>query len=151
MKTIQNYSLTVKILACLLFASAVAADPIIYDLPPNLKAPGGIAQGGDGNFYGAAEYTEVAGVRGDGAIFEMAPDGISTTVATLNGANGSVPTAMFGQASFNGHVGVWGTTAAGGPEGVGTIFVLGYDSSLTTIAPFHVTSAGGGFNGTQFA
>jgi uncharacterized repeat protein (TIGR03803 family) len=52
-----------------------------------------ITQGKDGNFYGTTAYSYVGGgpALTNGTIFQVTPDGTITTLAVLNGTNGSHP------------------------------------------------------------
>lgn len=137
--------------ALLICASSLLADPVFYEMPAGLKGPRGLAQGADGNFYGEAEYTEIGGVTGDGAIFKMTPDGVFTTVATFNGSNGSSPSGVLHQGVYNGKVGLWGTTLVGGPTGDGTVFSFTYDGTITTVVPYHLNLVPFSYNGNTVA
>ncbi|HVM60336.1 MAG TPA: choice-of-anchor tandem repeat GloVer-containing protein [Verrucomicrobiae bacterium] len=78
----------------------------------------GLALGSDGNLYSTIEEC-----GGDiyGSVFQITPQGQSTTVWQFNGANGQFPVGGLVQGSDGSF---YGTTAYGGTNGVGTVFKL---------------------------
>ena len=79
----------------------------------------GLVQGSDGNFYGT---TEGDGSTGYGTIFQLSPAGVLTNLYSFSGGmDGSLAAGGLvqgGDGSF------YGTTAAGGADGMGTVFKL---------------------------
>lgn len=95
-----------------------------------------LAQGSDGNFYGAA-YN--GGTGNSGTLFQITPAGDFTLLASLSGTNGAQPDAALIQASD----GSWyGTADDGGlltnivyqAEGYGSIFRLTPEGELSAMA-----------------
>jgi uncharacterized repeat protein (TIGR03803 family) len=77
----------------------------------------GLIQGSDGNFYG---NTLQGGASGLGTVFELTPSGIETILHVFAGAtDGANPGANLVQGSDGN---LYGTTAAGGSSGHGTIY-----------------------------
>jgi uncharacterized repeat protein (TIGR03803 family) len=87
----------------------------------------------NGNFYGT---TSSGGANGDGTVFEITPNGALTTLysfCSLSGcADGAQPMAGLLQANGN----FYGTTYAGGANGLGTIFNITSQGALTTLHSF---------------
>jgi uncharacterized repeat protein (TIGR03803 family) len=110
--------------------------------------------GPDGNFYGATQYGG-ARFRGEfaypacGTVFQMAPDGTLTTLASLDGTNGAGVDALiqgrdgdlYGLAS-NGGPGFI-DHPAGGSGGDGTIFKVTTNGTLSAVAFFNSTNGSG--------
>ncbi|MBL9143089.1 MAG: hypothetical protein JNM99_05335 [Verrucomicrobiaceae bacterium] len=83
---------------------------------------GSLIFGADGNLYGTTEFGGAAAGAGFGSIFKMSPGGTFTTMADLGGAtDGSRPKARLLRASDGNF---YGTTSAGGPDSLGTIFQM---------------------------
>jgi uncharacterized repeat protein (TIGR03803 family) len=99
---------------------------------------GGLAQGGDGSFYGT---TYAGGSRNDGTMFKITTNGLLTTLITFNGTNGSFPYAGVAQ-DENGNF--YGVTSGGGVFGAGTIFKWSSGGMFTTLYSFT-----GGTDGAQ--
>jgi len=86
-----------------------------------------------GNLYGATAY---GGTNGQGSVYELSPNGrggytesvIYSFCSLANCADGSYPFFAFGglngQLIFDGSGNLYGTTAAGGANGAGTVFEL---------------------------
>ena len=93
----------------------------------------GLVQGLDGNFYGTTSG-EVTG--GLGTVFKMTPGGTLTTLVEFSGNTGNykgaAPRADLVQASGN----FYGTTSAGGVNGLGTVFKMTPSGFLTTLVEF---------------
>ena len=108
---------------------------IVYSFPVPASSPlGELVQGNDGFFYGT---TSTGGAGGGGTIFKMAVDGTLTTLVefTGNGAKNKGSTPYAGLAlGRNGNF--YGTTAKGGANDMGTIFVMTPDGILTTLVEF---------------
>jgi uncharacterized repeat protein (TIGR03803 family) len=93
---------------------------------------GSLTQGSDGNFYGT---TSSGGPNGGGTIFKMTPAGGLTTMANFGLAgNGYGPHAHLTQGSDGNF---YGTTLGGGAAGVGTVFRMMPDGTLTDIIAFN--------------
>ncbi len=98
---------------------------------------GGVIQGSDGYFYGAAlEF----GIGGFGTVFRMDTNGNLDTLASFSGTNGAFPQGGVIQASDGN---LYGTTFDGGSNGFGTVFCLSTNGLLTTLFSF------GGTNGAN--
>lgn len=78
----------------------------------------GVTEGGDGNFYGA---TYLGGASNVGTVFEVTPSGTETILHTFagGGSDGANPSANLVLGSDGN---LYGSTYAGGPGGVGTVF-----------------------------
>ncbi|WP_287130212.1 choice-of-anchor tandem repeat GloVer-containing protein [Candidatus Cyanaurora vandensis] len=100
--------------------------------PPDGATPqAGLTRAGDGNFYGT---TVAGGANNRGAVFRLVPGGTVTTVASFTGGvNGTRPQAGL-TVGPNGNL--YGTTAGGGPAGLGTIFRVNLAGSITTLYSF---------------
>src|SRR5213594_1154580 len=97
--------------------------------------PVALAQGSDGNFYGANYYG--GPVEFYGTIFKITPDGALSTVFSFNGTNGRQPSAVL--QGFDGNL--YGATRDGGSDGYGsygTVFKLTTNGVLTTLKTFFV-------------
>jgi uncharacterized protein (TIGR03437 family) len=101
---------------------------------------GTLAQGTDGNFYGA---TETGGPHGVGTVFRITPAGTMTTLYSFGGvpADGASPKGGLIEASDGN---LYGTTLQGGAKGFGTIFRITPAGTLTTLHSFTGTSTDGG-------
>jgi uncharacterized repeat protein (TIGR03803 family) len=99
----------------------------------NGASPSSLVQGSDGNFYGTAAQ---GGANGDGTVFQMTPAGVLTTLYSFcvqsGCTDGETPESLM-QAS-NGNF--YGTTAAGGANGGGTVFQITPAGVLTTLYSF---------------
>lgn len=110
---------------------------------PSPITPSGLMQAADGMLYGT---TVVGGSGGYGTIFRVNVDGTGFTVLTnFNGADGALP-----GGPANTHVGapllqasdgkLYGTTAAGGSTGNGTVFRINPDGTgLEVVKSFNGT------------
>ena len=96
----------------------------------------GLVEGNDGNFYGTTIY---GGVGTKGTVFRITPTGILTTLYRFcaqqqstcpDGSNPENALALGRDGSF------YGTTAAGGSAGVGTVFKITASGTLTTLHGF---------------
>jgi uncharacterized repeat protein (TIGR03803 family) len=129
----------------------------LVSFPYNAAPENQFVQAIDGNFYGRAS----GGVYGWGTVYRMTVSGNTGTLTTLvsfNGTNGSdrygVPIDLFGGngAMVQGADGnLYGTTICGGSAfnpsvynyGVGTIFQVNTNGTLTTLYSFSGGSNGG--------
>jgi uncharacterized repeat protein (TIGR03803 family) len=97
----------------------------------------------NGNLYGT---TAAGGASDDGTVFELAKgSGTITTLASFNGTDGAEPEAAL---VMDGSGNLYGTTAAGGASGDGTVFELVHGSgTVTTLVSFNGTNGGEPFAG----
>lgn len=95
---------------------------------------GGLTLGTDGNFYGT---TSSGGANGYGVIFRVTPSGsLSVLYSFANGTDGATPYAP----PVQGTDGNWyGTTGAGGTNGVGTVYKLASSGKFTPLYQFDYT------------
>ena len=92
----------------------------------------GLTPDADGNLYGVATQ---GGDYGDGTVFELTADGQFTNLYSFTGGNdGANPrAALLLGADGN----LYGTTANGGTNGDGTVFVVSPDGILTPLVEFN--------------
>ena len=79
---------------------------------------GGLIQGADGNFYGAAQ---LGGTNGFGTVFKLSPAGVESIVYSF-GPNGSGDAQMPSGGLVQGSDGTLYGTSGGGATGNGTVF-----------------------------
>jgi uncharacterized repeat protein (TIGR03803 family) len=86
-----------------------------------------------GDLFGT---TIVGGANGDGTVFEIdPPTGALTTLASFDGADGSVP---IGGVISDAAGDLFGTTLGGGADGAGTVFeIVKSTGALITLASFN--------------
>jgi uncharacterized repeat protein (TIGR03803 family) len=100
----------------------------------------GLVQGPDGYLYGV---NVEGGTYGDGTAFKISTSGTLIPLVQFNRAvNGAEP---FGGLVFGQDGNLYGTTAQGGANDYGTVFVMTTNGSLTTLFSFSGTN--GGFPG----
>jgi uncharacterized repeat protein (TIGR03803 family) len=96
--------------------------------------PNALIQASDGNFYGTTYYD---GANGGGTVFRITPAGTLTTLYTFCAqtkcADGAKPWDGLVQATDGNF---YGTTYAGGTNGVGTVFQITPTGALTTLHSF---------------
>ena len=91
----------------------------------------GLAQGGNGNFYGV---TYLGGADGYGTVFEISPAGAFTLLYTFTGgADGGNP---WGGLCLANDGNLYGVTQDGGAYGAGTVFQIAPSGTLTTLVQF---------------
>lgn len=93
-------------------------------------APGILAQGTDGNFYGTMFG---GGLNNDGTVFKITPSGVITTLYNFSGNDGLTP---FGGLTLGTDGNFYGTTTSGGPSHMGTIFKITPAGVLTNLHTF---------------
>jgi uncharacterized repeat protein (TIGR03803 family) len=95
-----------------------------------------LAQGTDGNFYGA---TNAGGANSLGTVFQITPAGVLSAIYSFAGTDGSHPQAGL---VLNIDANLYGTTLTGG-TGPGTVFKISETGSLTTLHNFSGGADGG--------
>ena len=99
------------------------------------RPTGGLVRNAHGNLFGTTAF---GGANGQGTVYELAAGSRTiTTLASFNGANGA---GAFPGAGLvrNAHGNLFGTTAAGGANGQGTVLELAAGSgTITTLASFN--------------
>lgn len=94
----------------------------------------GLILASDGNFYGTTYY---GGANGNGTVFKMTSGGTLTTLHSFcslaSCADGAGPLAVLVQDADGS---LYGTTAAGGASGYGTVFKITLGGTLTTLYSF---------------
>ncbi|MGB8169123.1 MAG: choice-of-anchor tandem repeat GloVer-containing protein, partial [Chthoniobacteraceae bacterium] len=131
--------------------TTTGATPVLSTLfefsRPNAGAyfQAGLVRGIDGNFYGT---TASNGVYGKGTVFKLTPAGTMTTLVEFTGNGptnkGTSPYAALIQTNDGN---LYGTTAAGGANDLGTIFKVTTDGVLTTLV--ELTGNGAGNKGSS--
>ena len=100
-----------------------------------------LIHGSDGNFYGT---TFQGGTSGLGTLFELTPSGAETVLYSFAGGSGDGANPY--DALIQGSDGnLYGTTAAGGTSGYGTVFKITQSGTETVLHAF----AGGSSDGEQ--
>jgi len=131
-------ALTVAALARVGVSSALAKGPAFKRLYAFTGAAdgsnpyAGLVADETGNLYGT---TYNGGTRDAGTVFRLAPDGTLTTLHTFsnNGIDGAGPDAgLILDKAGN----LYGTTNAGGPHNVGTVFKIAPDGSESVLYAF---------------
>jgi uncharacterized repeat protein (TIGR03803 family) len=100
--------------------------------------------GNDGNFYGTTAEGGITNSSGYGTVFKVTTNGALTTLAAFNFTNGAGPYAELTQGNDGNF---YGTTKNGGitnsidPNGgMGTVFKVTTNGTLTTLASFNYTN-----------
>jgi uncharacterized repeat protein (TIGR03803 family) len=101
----------------------------------------GLIQGKDGNFYGT---TNIGGAHSDGTVFELTSGGVETVLYSFAGGSSDGANPYAGLILAN-DGNLYGTTYAGGTNGLGTVFKLVPGGSETIIHSF----AGGSGDGEK--
>jgi uncharacterized repeat protein (TIGR03803 family) len=101
----------------------------------------GLVQGSDGNFYGTATDS---GTNGCGTVFQLTPGAMLTTLYSFTspsdypgGPDGYGPHAELVQGADGNF---YGTTAAGGNDGGGTVFKITPTGTFTPLTQFNGTN-----------
>ncbi len=91
--------------------------------------------GSDGNFYGTTNSGGSGG--GFGAIFKVTPAGVFTNLVNFTGSSGANPgNAPQGPMAQGADGNFYGTTSAGGVNGIGSVFKVTPAGVLTQLASF---------------
>jgi len=119
---------------------------------PDGKEPDALILASDGNFYGAAEYSNTAtGVAGGGTIFKMTAAGQVTVLYTFpeNQSTGFFPNGYAPASIAEGSDGLlYGVASVGGPTSAsaGTLFRLHKDGTSFQVLQYYCTTcSNGGF------
>jgi uncharacterized repeat protein (TIGR03803 family) len=99
------------------------------------RAPNGLTQASDGNFYG---MTEFGGTQNDGTVFRLTPSGTVTLMVSFDPDNGG-PAGPENNGLIRGRDGnLYGLTDRGGgsTSGAGTLFRMTLDGAVTKLATF---------------
>jgi uncharacterized repeat protein (TIGR03803 family) len=143
----RNWVRTAYALLLLLATTAIAlhaatfTDLASFDgtdgLGPGLMS---LVQGTDGNFYGTTQNLGASGIGPYGTVFKITPGGTLTALYSFCSqsgcTDGETPAGALLQAA-NGKF--YGTTSAGGANGLGTIFEITTGGTLTTLQSFDST------------
>jgi uncharacterized repeat protein (TIGR03803 family) len=104
--------------------------------------------GNDGNFYGTTQQggiTNSTYTYGMGTVFQMTTNGTLTTLVSFNSTNGATPYAAL---TLGNDGNFYGTTFWGGitnstySRGMGTVFKMTTNGTLTTLVSFNGTNGG---------
>jgi uncharacterized repeat protein (TIGR03803 family) len=103
--------------------TSTGVESVLHSFVPGIDGSDPVAaliQGTDGNFYGT---TASGGTGGSGTVFKISPTGAETVLYSFAGGttDGSVPSSALTQGSDGNF---YGTTAAGGTFGAGTVFKI---------------------------
>ena len=99
--------------------------------------------GTDGNLYGTTSEGGFTNGYGYGTVFKMTTNGILTTLVSFNGTNGEIPQAAL---TLGNDGNFYGTTYYGGisnstyPAGLGTVFQVTTNGTLSILASFNSTN-----------
>jgi uncharacterized repeat protein (TIGR03803 family) len=98
--------------------------------------------GNDGNFYGT---TGGGGSSGDGTVFKVTTNGTLTSLVSFNLTNGVGPNGLTlgTDGNFYGTTGNGGITNSSHPNGMGTVFQVTTNGTLTSLVSFNLTNGVG--------
>ncbi len=106
---------------------------------PGSGPTAGLVAGPDGAFYGS---TAAGGAGGFGTLFKVSAAGGFTPLVQFTGTAGAAKGAVPGPLVAHPDGNFYGTTAAGGAGGFGTVFRMTAAGALTTLAEFTGTAGG---------
>jgi len=96
--------------------------------------PNGLTRASNGDLYGTTYYGSATHPIGNGTVFRMTTNGIFTTLVSFgSGTNGNRPLAALAEGADGN---LYGTTSYGGAEGVGSVFKMTLDGTLTPLYSF---------------
>ncbi len=107
-------------------------------------AVAGLVEGPDGALFGT---TTEGGAAGFGIVYKVTTAGEFTKVVDFTGSSGDAPGSVPGPIILHTNGLLYGTTAAGGSDGFGTVYSLTPSGTLTTLA--HLTGETGIRPGTE--
>jgi uncharacterized repeat protein (TIGR03803 family) len=102
----------------------------------NEAYPNGLTLGNDGNIYG----TTAGGGNGYGTVFMVTTNGMLTTLVSFNSTNGAYPSAALilgNDGNFYGMTSQGGITNSANQNGMGTVFMVTTNGTLTTLVAFN--------------
>jgi uncharacterized repeat protein (TIGR03803 family) len=102
--------------------------------------PNALTLGNDGSFYGT---TRDGGASGDGTVFKVTTNGMLTRLVSFSGANGAYPEAALtlgNDGNFYGTTSYGGITNSTWPYGMGTLFKVTTNGTLTRLVSFNSTN-----------
>jgi len=98
----------------------------LYSFTQPISAPNSLLQGGDGNFYGTADY-------GSGTVFKFSTNQVLTTLGSFATGGGNLSPNGLAQATDGDF---YGTTSYGGSHNFGTVFKISPNGALTSLYSF---------------
>jgi uncharacterized repeat protein (TIGR03803 family) len=119
--------------------NGVLTSLLSFDGTNGMHPVGPLVPGTDGKLYGT---TEEGGLYGLGTIFRISTNGIFESLVSFNGTNGNYP---YGNLVLGNDSRVYGTTIFGGSNfsgpytGLGTVFALNTNGTLSTLHFFQDT------------
>jgi uncharacterized repeat protein (TIGR03803 family) len=115
--------------------TAAYGQEILWDFPSPQGTNSALVQGTDGSFYGTSF---AGGSNGYGTVFKMTSNGVVTNLASFTGGtNGTQPYGPLVQGSDGDF---YGTASHGGSKGLGTVFKITPDGTMTTLLSFTGTN-----------
>ena len=108
--------------------------------PDGTTPQSGVVLGGDGGLYGTTVWggNSICPYVGCGTVFRITSKGKFETLVFFDGTNGNSPN---GLVKAGGEF--YGTTYGGGSNGLGTVFEMDENGTLTTLVTFGNNAAGG--------
>ena len=122
---------------------------VSFSLTNGAFSDAALTQGQDGNFYGTTYYggiTNATYPSGSGTVFRVATNGTLTRLAAFNRTNGANPDAALilgNDGNFYGTTREGGNTSSSYPVGMGTVYLVTTNGTLTTLAVFEGTNGAG--------
>ncbi len=104
---------------------------------PGSGPAAGLVLGADGAFYGT---TSAGGAGGFGTVFKVTAAGVFTKLVDFTGTAGTAKGSVPGPLVLHPDGNFYGTTAAGGTGGFGTVFKMTSAGAVTTLAEFTGTT-----------